>query len=102
VGIDFRQSNFEGELVDWVQKAKGVFDSIVLNAAAYSYTSLALREAIVAAGIPIIEVHVTNPEAREAFGHRSMIAPVCVGQISGFGAFSYLLALEAAVHENEG
>ena len=101
VEIDFRQSNAEGDLVDWIQKAKGRFDSIVLNAAAYTHTSVALRDAIAAAGIPVIEVHLLNIHAREEFRHRSLIAPVCVGQISGFGAFSYLLAFDAAVNLND-
>lgn len=101
VEIEFRQTNAEGELVDWVQKAKGRFDSIVLNAAAYTHTSVALRDAIAAAGVPVIEVHLSNIHAREEFRQKSMIAPVCVGQISGFGAFSYILAFEAAVNLNE-
>jgi len=101
VEIDFRQSNAEGDLVDWIQKAKGRFDSIVLNAAAYTHTSVALRDAIAATGIPVIEVHLLNIHAREEFRHRSLIAPVCVGQISGFGAFSYLLAFDAAVNLND-
>jgi 3-dehydroquinate dehydratase II len=101
VEIEFRQSNAEGDLVDWVQKAKGRFDSVVLNAAAYTHTSVALRDAIAATGIPVIEVHLSNIQAREEFRHKSLIAPVCVGQISGFGAFSYLLAFEAAVNLNE-
>lgn len=95
--VDFRQSNHEGELVTWIQQAKGQFDVIVLNAGAYTHTSIALRDAIAATAIPTIEVHLSNIHARESFRHQSMIAPVCVGQISGFGATSYLLAVEAAV-----
>jgi 3-dehydroquinate dehydratase-2 len=101
VEIDFRQSNAEGDLVDWIQKAKGRFDSIVLNAAAYTHTSVALRDAIAATGVPVVEVHLLNIYAREEFRHRSLIAPVCVGQISGFGAFSYVLGFEAAVNLND-
>jgi len=101
VEIEFRQSNAEGDLVDWIQKAKGRFDSVVLNAAAYTHTSVALRDAIAATGIPVIEVHLSNIHAREEFRHKSLIAPVCVGQISGFGAFSYVLAFDAAVNLNE-
>jgi 3-dehydroquinate dehydratase-2 len=101
VEIDFRQTNAEGDLVDWIQKAKGRFDSIVLNAAAYTHTSVALRDAIAATGVPVVEVHLSNMHAREEFRHKSLIAPVCVGQISGFGAFSYLLAFDAAVNLNE-
>ena len=98
VKIDFRQSNHEGELVDWIQEAKGNFDAIVLNAAAYTHTSVALRDAIAAVSLPVIEVHLSNVHAREEFRHRSLIAPVCVGQVTGFGDFSYLLALDAAVN----
>ncbi len=100
VEIDFRQSNLEGELVSWIQQAKGKFDVIVLNAAAYTHTSIALRDAIVAAAVPTIEIHLSNVHAREEFRHKSLIAPVCRGQIAGFGANSYLLALEAAVNVN--
>ncbi len=98
--IDFRQSNLEGELVDWIQQAKGKFSAIVLNAAAYTHTSLALRDAVSAVGIPTIEVHLSNIHAREEIRHKSMIAPVCLGQILGFGPHSYILALEAAVNLN--
>jgi 3-dehydroquinate dehydratase II len=96
VDMDFRQTNLEGELVTWIQEAAGVFDSIVLNAAAYTHTSVALRDAIVASGVPTIEVHLSNIHAREEFRHKSLIAAVCRGQISGFGLHSYLLGLEAA------
>lgn len=98
--IDFRQSNLEGELVDWIQQAKGKADVIVLNAAAYTHTSIALRDAIAAVGIPTIEIHLSNVHAREEFRHKSLIAPVCNGQISGFGEKSYLLAVEASVYVN--
>lgn len=96
--IDFRQSNLEGELVSWIQDAKGKCDALVLNAAAYTHTSIALRDAISAVGIPTIEIHLSNIHSREEFRHRSLIAPVCVGQISGFGAQSYVLAVEAAIN----
>ncbi|HOX58790.1 MAG TPA: type II 3-dehydroquinate dehydratase [Candidatus Paceibacterota bacterium] len=98
--VEFHQSNQEGELISWIQQAKGRFDAIVLNAAAYTHTSVALRDAIAAVGIPTIEVHLSNIHAREKFRHISIIAPVCCGQILGFGANSYLLALEAAVNVN--
>jgi 3-dehydroquinate dehydratase-2 len=100
IDIDFRQSNSEGELVTWLQEARGRFDVIVLNAAAYTHTSIALRDAIVAVGVPAIEIHLSNIHAREDFRHRSLIAPVCKGQICGFGSYSYLLGLEAAVNIN--
>jgi 3-dehydroquinate dehydratase II len=96
--IDFRQSNLEGELVAWIQQAKGKFDAIVLNAAAYTHTSIALRDAISAVGVPSIEIHLSNVHAREEFRHKSLIVPVCCGQICGFGPVSYVLALEAAVN----
>ena len=101
VAVEFRQSNLEGELVAWIQQAKGEFDAIVLNAAAYTHTSVALRDAIAAVGIPTIEIHLSNVHAREEFRHKSLIAPVCRGQIVGFGVNSYVLAVEAAVNVNE-
>ncbi|MGH7953900.1 MAG: type II 3-dehydroquinate dehydratase [Limisphaerales bacterium] len=99
--IDFLQSNSEGELVGWIQDAKGKFDVIVINAAAYTHTSIALRDAIAAVRIPTIEIHLSNVHAREEFRHKSLIAPVCCGQIIGFGQKSYVLAVEAAVDVNE-
>ncbi|MGO8766485.1 MAG: type II 3-dehydroquinate dehydratase [Limisphaerales bacterium] len=99
--IDFRQTNLEGELVDWIQQARERFDAIVINAAAYTHTSIALRDAIAAVGIPTIEIHLSNIHAREEFRHKSLIAPVCRGQICGFGPKSYVLAVEASVFVNE-
>ena len=96
--VDFRQTNLEGELVGWIQTAKGNFDVIVLNAAAYTHTSVALRDAIAATGIPTIEIHLSNIHAREEFRHKSLIAGVCRGQIAGFGSNSYILGLEAAIN----
>ncbi len=101
VQIEFRQSNLEGELVNWIQQAKGKFDVIVINAAAYTHTSIALRDAIAAGGVPTIEIHLSNVHAREEFRHKSLIAPVCRGQITGFGQKSYILGLEAAVYVKE-
>jgi 3-dehydroquinate dehydratase-2 len=101
VEVDFHQSNLEGELVSWIQQAKGKCDVVVLNAAAYTHTSIALRDAISGVAIPTIEVHVSNVHAREEFRHKSLIAPVCRGQIIGFGVNSYILALEAAIIVNE-
>jgi len=101
VEMDFRQSNLEGELVGWIQEAKGRFDAIVLNAAAYTHTSIALRDAISAVSVPTIEIHLSNIHAREEFRHHSVIAPVCRGQICGFGENSYVLGLEAAVYVND-
>jgi 3-dehydroquinate dehydratase-2 len=98
VTIDFRQTNLEGELVGWIQSAKGAFDAIVLNAAAYTHTSVALRDAIAATGVPSVEIHLSNIHAREEFRHKSLIAGVCRGQIAGFGANSYILGLEASIN----
>jgi len=98
--IDFRQTNAEGELVAWIQQSKGNCNVIVLNAAAYTHTSIALRDAISAVGVPTIEIHLSNVHAREEFRHKSLIAPVCKGQIVGFGADSYILAVEAAINVN--
>jgi 3-dehydroquinate dehydratase-2 len=100
VEVQCRQTNSEGELVEWVQEAKGEADVILLNAAAYTHTSVALRDAISSVGVPTIEIHLSNIHAREEFRHKSMIAPVCVGSIAGFGMVSYLLGLEAAVNIN--
>jgi 3-dehydroquinate dehydratase-2 len=97
VEVDFRQTNLEGELVGWIQEAKGKFQVIVINAAAYTHTSVALRDAISAVAVPTIEIHLSNVHAREEFRHKSLIAPVCRGQICGFGAKSYILGLEAAI-----
>lgn len=101
VEVDFKQSNVEGEIVTWIQQSKGVFDVIVLNAAAYTHTSVAIRDAIAAVKIPTIEIHLSNTSAREEFRHHSLIAPVCVGVIAGFGLNSYILGLRAAVTVKE-
>jgi 3-dehydroquinate dehydratase-2 len=94
--IDCRQSNHEGTLVDWIADARvGVppCDGLLLNAAALTHTSLALFDALKAVALPCVEVHLSNPEAREAYRHESRIAPACMGKVSGFGARSYALAL---------
>ena len=101
VEIDFRQSNLEGDLVGWIQEAKGKFQAIVINAAAYTHTSVAIHDAISAVGVATIEIHLSNIHAREEFRHKSLIAPVCRGQICGFGLKSYILGLEASVYVNE-
>ncbi|MGE3311969.1 MAG: type II 3-dehydroquinate dehydratase [Limisphaerales bacterium] len=95
--IEFRQSNREGDLVTWIQESVNNQDVIVLNAAAYTHTSIAIRDAIAATGQPTLEIHLSNIHAREEFRHVSLIAPVCRGVIAGFGAQSYLLALHAAI-----
>lgn len=95
--IDLRQSNHEGHLVDWLHEAgsRGVV-AVILNAGALTHTSIALHDAIKAIPVPVIEVHLSNPHARESFRHHSFIAPVARGSICGFGALSYALALDAA------
>lgn len=97
MNVECFQSNHEGELVDRIQRAKGVRRAIILNAGGYTHSSVALRDAISAAGVPSIEVHLSNIYKREPFRHHSIIAPVCVGQICGFGSTGYLLALEAVM-----
>ncbi len=94
--IDLRQSNHEGHLVDWLHEAqsKGAA-AVILNAGAYTHTSVAMYDAIKAIAVPVVEVHLSNPHAREAFRHHSYISPVAKGIIAGFGAKSYLRALEA-------
>jgi len=91
--IEFFQSNLEGEIVDKIQESLGDAHGIIINAAAYTHTSIAIRDAIAAVNIPTIEVHISNIYRREEFRHNSLIAPVCAGQISGFGPFSYHLAM---------
>jgi 3-dehydroquinate dehydratase-2 len=93
--LTFRQSNHEGELVDWIQEAGVAGAGLVINAGAYTHTSVALRDAIAGSGVAAVEVHLSNVYAREPFRHRSMIAPVCVGVVCGFGPDSYRLGLEA-------
>jgi len=97
VEIASYQSNVEGELVTRVQQAAHQFDAIVFNAGAYTHTSIALRDAVLACGLPVVEVHLSNVHKREEFRHRSLLADVVEGQVIGFGAESYLLGLRAAV-----
>ena len=99
LGIDLEtyQSNIEGEIVEKIHSAKDGIDGIIINAGAYTHTSIAIRDAISAVNIPTIEVHMTNIYKREEFRHHSYLAPVCIGQISGFGANSYKLGLKAVI-----
>jgi 3-dehydroquinate dehydratase II len=94
--IVFRQSNVEGELVNWLQEARDKAAAVILNAGAYTHTSVALLDAIRAIAIPVIETHLSNPAAREDFRHISLVGQAAKGVIAGFGATSYLLAIEAA------
>lgn len=96
VAVETFQSNSEGALIDRIQAARGLVDAIVINAGAYTHTSVAIRDALLATELPVVEVHLSNTSKREPFRHRSLIADVAVGQIVGFGADSYLLGLRAA------
>ena len=96
VRVEFRQSNAEGQLVDWIQAARGQFAALILNAGAYTHTSVALLDALLALDIPIFEVHLTNIHRREAFRHRSFVSQAAAGVIMGLGSLGYELALEAA------
>lgn len=97
VEVDVRQSNSEGQLVTWIQESAKEFGALVINAAGYTHSSVALRDALAAAAIPAVEVHISNIYKREEFRRRSLIAEAVVGQIAGFGVQSYLLGLRAAV-----
>jgi len=94
--IEFRQSNHEGVLIDWVQEAREAASAVVLNPAGYGHTSIALLDALKALAIPLVECHLSNPAARERYRRRSYVSEAAAGVVSGFGAMSYTLALEAA------
>ena len=97
VGLSIIQSNHEGKIVDAVGAARGSFDGILINPAAYTHTSVAIRDAIAAAGLPVVEVHLSNIHSREEFRHTSLISPVVKGSIMGFGPQSYVLGLQALI-----
>ena len=99
LGIELEtfQSNFEGEIVEKIHSAQNGIDGIVINAGAYTHTSIAIRDALASVSVPAVEVHMTNIYKREEFRHNSYLAPVCIGQISGFGINSYKLGLKAVV-----
>lgn len=95
IELDFIQTNHEGEIIDRIHEARGKYDAIMINPGAYTHYSYAIRDAIKAVELPAVEVHLSNIHAREEFRSKSVIAPVCAGQISGFGANSYIVALKA-------
>ena len=99
VGIEFRQSNHEGDLVTWIQQAGAAGEAVILNAGAYTHTSVAIRDAIRGSGAQVVEVHLSNVHARERFRHHSHISPVAAGVIVGFGVLSYDLALDALLSD---
>ncbi|MGH6962985.1 MAG: type II 3-dehydroquinate dehydratase [Phenylobacterium sp.] len=94
--IVFRQSNHEGELIDWIQEAREKAAAVVINPAGYGHTSIAILDALKAVGVPVIECHLSNPASREAFRHQTYVSLAATGVVSGFGAASYELAVEAA------
>ena len=98
LALDFRQSNHEGQMIDWIQEARESADGIVINAGAYTHTSIAILDALRACELPIVEVHLSNIFAREAYRHHSYISSVASGVICGFGAQSYILALDAVAY----
>lgn len=95
LSIDFRQSNSEGEIVNWIQETREGFDAIVINAAAFTHTSVAIMDALLAVGTPTVEVHLSNIFKREEFRHHSFVSAAAVGMITGFGATGYLMAVDA-------
>ena len=95
IDVQFYQSNLEGDIINKIHSARGNFDGIIMNAGAFTHYSYAIRDAIPIAEMPVIEVHLTNVHSREEFRHKSVIAPVCKGQICGFGSNSYLVAVRA-------
>lgn len=97
--VRIKQSNSEGEIVSFIGEARDWTDALIINPAAYTHTSVAIRDAILAVGIPAVEVHLSNIYQRESFRQKSLIAGVCRGQIAGFGLYSYILALEAVVNQ---
>lgn len=102
VSLDWFQSDVEGELVSAIGRTMGKSDGIIINPAAYTHTSVAIRDAIAAVGLPCVELHLSNVHRREEFRHRSFVSPVSLGVICGFGAYGYILALEALVHHLRG
>ena len=102
IAVQCRQSNIEGELVDALQEAGHWADGVILNAGGYTHTSVVIRDAISGISIPVVEVHLSNIQAREEFRHTSLIAPVCLGSIAGFGWYSYVLGIRALAEQIKG
>jgi len=96
--VEHYQSDVEGDLVRYIGTSRGMCDGIIINPAAYTHTSVAVRDAISACGLPCVEVHVSNTHSREPFRHQSLTVPVCIGQIMGFGGYGYILAFDAIAH----
>lgn len=95
--LECRQSNQEGQLIDWFHEARGVFDGVLINPGGLTHSSVSLRDAISASGLPTVEVHISNTLARESFRHTSVTAPVCIGSVIGFGKTSYVLGLRGLI-----
>lgn len=102
ININIVQSNVEGELVDYIQNAYGKYDGIIINPAAYTHYSIAILDALKAVGIPAVEVHISNVHSREEFRKKSVTVPACIGQISGFGIYGYVMAMKGLINYNSG
>ncbi|TWH75902.1 3-dehydroquinate dehydratase [Azomonas agilis] len=98
LSIEFRQTNHEGVMIDWIHEARGQYGGILINPGAWTHTSVAIRDALVASELPIVEVHLSNVHKRESFRHHSFVTPIAVGVIAGFGSQSYRLGLEYFAH----
>ncbi|CAD5109870.1 type II 3-dehydroquinate dehydratase [Zestomonas carbonaria] len=98
LAVEFRQTNHEGELIDWIHQARGRHAGILINPAAWTHTSVAIRDALAAVELPVIEVHLSNVHKREAFRHHSFVSPVAIGVLAGFGSNGYRLAIEHFAH----
>ncbi|WP_432662905.1 type II 3-dehydroquinate dehydratase [Wukongibacter baidiensis] len=102
IDVDIVQSNIEGDLVNYIQGAYGKYDGIIINPAAYTHYSIAILDALKAVGIPAVEVHISNVHAREEFRKKSVTVPACIGQISGFGIYGYVMAMKGLINHNSG